>query len=156
MPGPSQLDYESALPRPSRVAELFLRFVHVVRWFFFYRPLNAAEVAIGAWLAWSALWVFWTARRFEIASNTLKPAIALTVVLAGVVAVALLRLAVRRRWKALATCAGVALAVAPLSGLVQFERCPHASYVQVFGFSFTVDGERCGNDRRIEPWWMRE
>ncbi len=124
--------------------------------FLFHRPLDAAEVAVAGWLAWAALFTFWAARRFELGSDSLKPALSLTFLLPCVVGIALVRLVVRRRWKALRVFGLVAVAAAPLAGMLQFERCPHAAYVQVLGISIAVEGDPCGNPRKIEPWWLRE
>lgn len=46
--------------------------------------------------------------------------------------------------------------VAPLAGMIQFERCPHAAYIQILGISITVEGDRCGNPKTAEPWWLRK
>ena len=125
-------------------------------WFLGRRDLSAVEVALGAWVAWVALYVFWAARWFELGSNSLKPALALTWTLPVVVFVALFRLALTRQWKALRLFFVMAVVLAPFSGMLQFERCPHAIYVQVMGISLPVHGMPCGNPRRVEPWWMRE
>jgi hypothetical protein len=135
---------------------LLLSFARLTRWFLFQRSLDAAEVAVAAWLAWAALFIFWAARRFELGSDSLKPALSLTWLLPCVMGVALVRLMMRRRWTALLVFVLVVVAVAPFAGMVQLERCPHATYVQILGISIPVKGNPCGNPRKVEPWWLRE
>jgi hypothetical protein len=137
------------------LTELLLRFARLTRWFLFQRALDAAEVAVAAWLAWAALYAFWAAHRFELGSSSLKPTLSLTILLPLVAAVALVQVVRRKRWKAIISFVLVMVAAAPLAGMVQFERCPHATYVQILGISFPVEGNRCGNPRSVEPWWMR-
>ena len=100
--------------------------------------------------------MFWASGRFAIAGDVVKPVLAVTWTLPAVLAVALFRLAVGRRWKALKLVLLTVVCVMPLAGMIQFERCPHATYLQLFGMSIPVEGRACGNIRRIEPWWMRE
>lgn len=153
---PVILDYAPVEFRRWRSAQLFLKCLRLTHWFLFQRPLDAAEVAVAGHLVWVALYIFWAARHFELGSDSLKPALSLTLLLPCVVALALLRLARRHRWGAILVFVLVAVVAAPLAGMIQIERCPHAAYVQVLGFSVSVEGERCGNNRKIEPWWMRE
>jgi hypothetical protein len=150
------LDYATLQPRRWRITEMLLRFLRLARWFLLQRPLDSAEVAVAGSLAWATLYIFWAARHFELGSNSLKPALSLTWLLPCVVGVALVRIVMRRRWKALLVFALVVAAVAPLAGMVQFERCPHAAYVQILGISIPVEGDACGNPRKVEPWWLRE
>jgi len=48
------------------------------------------------------------------------------------------------------------LIISAASGLIQFRRCPHATYLQVGGVSIAIVGERCGNVQPGTPWWARE
>jgi hypothetical protein len=135
---------------------LSLRFARLTWWFLFQRPLDAAEVAVAAWLAWTALYIFWAASSFELGRSLMKAALSLTILLPFVVAGSLLRLAMRKRWAAIVSIVLVVVAVAPLAGMVQFERCPHATYLQIIGVSIPVEGNPCNNPRRVEPWWLRD
>ena len=74
---------------------------------------------------------------------------------AGVAVAGWLGLVRSRRLAAAAGCLGFAVSTAVASGAVQVVRCPHATYVQVFGGTHAVAGERCGNEQPTTPWWAR-
>jgi hypothetical protein len=148
------IDYAS--PRRSRWMNVVIDSVERAWWFFAHRNLSAFEVAIGSGIAWTALYVFWAVRRFELGSDALKPALALTWILPVVMLVAVVRLALKHQWRALWFLPVVIALTMPLAGMIQSERCPHARYLQVLGISIPLEGTRCGNPRHIEPWWMRE
>src|SRR5687767_13832472 len=94
------LDYAPAgRSRFGAVAVIGLRCGRAVWWFLAHRSLRALEIAFGGWVAWCGLYVFWAARRFELGSNSLKPALAFTWIIPVVVIISLLRLALKRRWK---------------------------------------------------------
>jgi len=130
-----------------------------VEWSLVRQPLRAHEVffrtlptGAAAWgLAWatggrphgSLLGIWWPLWPIS--------AVALLVVAAG----ALVRLLATGRLRMAAACAAAALPVCVASGLVQYERCPHATYLQAFGAIITVEGQACGNQRHFEPWWLR-
>src|SRR5688572_16375469 len=59
------------------------------------------------------------------------------------------------RLKQLLVCIVIAGLSGIASGAVQFDRCPHATYLQLFGMSIPIIGDKCGNARPITPWWFR-
>lgn len=153
------LDYA---PRPrSRgqvVAELLARAVRYAGWLLWGRPLRAPEVFIGGWLFAAAAWAI-QAIECERCQVIFTPLMYPTVLPGAVLIVALaalVRLATKRRWRAMLLCTIVALPSGIASGMLQYERCPHATYLQVFGASIPVAGRACGNPRQLEPWWLRE
>ena len=66
-----------------------------------------------------------------------------------------IRLIRARRYAASLLLVWVALLTAFLGGVIQFDRCPHATYVQVIGISIPIAGDACKNPRQTAPWWMR-
>ena len=136
-----------------------VRFADGLQWFFLRRPLRPVEVALGAWSVIAVAYAYLAAHRFDFSAApgiSYKPAIALFLTGVLVAGVAAWRLAARRRWRAILLLCLVAGPTGLMAGMLQVERCPHASYVQVLGLSFTVAGDRCGNSRKFEPWWLRE
>lgn len=139
-----------------RCVQQLRTWARAIRWFCFERPLDALEVAIGAGVVGAAAYAYFGAIRFQVTSNALRPFVAVSAAMVLTAAVAVGRLLVRRRWRALLVVCAVAAPVSALSGMVQTERCPHAAYVQVLGISIPVAGDPCGNPRKTEPWWMRD
>jgi hypothetical protein len=124
------LDY--APPRRSlarRVGESLARPGRLLFWFCFRRPLSAAEIAIGGWLVMAGAWAYFAAAARPLA-DPLKPVIALCLTTGVTTAVAFARLIAKRRWSAIAVACTIAAATAVLSGMLQLERCPHATYLQ--------------------------
>jgi len=61
----------------------------------------------------------------------------------------------QHRWRTLRLGLGWALLVAVASGLIQTRRCPHATYIQLFGITTPIDGNPCHNFQSLAPWWAR-
>ena len=61
-----------------------------------------------------------------------------------------------RRWKAIVLLGMIAVPTAVMSGMLQIERCPHATYVQVIGINIPVVGKGCHNPRDSTVWWLRD
>jgi hypothetical protein len=151
-------------------AELAIKALRYAHWFIRRRPLRAAEVFVAGWLLIAAAWVIQalacdhrhivftpvivrTALRGELLPVALSAVAGAVLVVA---LVALVRVAAQRRWRAMLLCMSVALPSGIASGMLQYERCPHATYAQVFGASIPVVGDACRNDRNSEPWWLRD
>jgi hypothetical protein len=66
-------------------------------------------------------------------------------------------LARQRRWRAIIVSVIVVVVTGVPSGAVQFGSCPHATYFQFAGLSFTVAGKACHNfnSYALRPRWMR-
>jgi hypothetical protein len=165
------LEYAPPPRSPGRTAaESALRALRYTHWFVRRRALRAPEVFVGGWLMVAAAWVI-QALACDHRHIVFTPVIIRTALrgehlpvapsaLAGsVLAVALaafVRVAARRRWRAVLLCVSVALPSGIASGMLQYERCPHATYAQVFGASIPIVGDACRNDRDSEPWWLRD
>jgi hypothetical protein len=66
-----------------------------------------------------------------------------------------IRLLIARRWKMAMLVVLYNLLSAPLTGAVQLETCPHATYLLIYGSCTTVVGTPCNNGRDFRPWWVR-
>jgi hypothetical protein len=65
------------------------------------------------------------------------------------------RLAFKRRWRAVLLSIALAVPTGIATGVFQGERCPHATYLQLFGRSVDVIGKGCNNSRDATTWWLR-
>jgi hypothetical protein len=144
------LEYET---RPT--ARFTLReAVRQALWFCLGRPMRPLEIAT-VWIAASGFFYGWV--MIDLASTLNSHALLLyfPALSCGIsTAAALVMLYRRRAWGA-AAVAGIFLIVILLfSGIVQITRCPHATYLQTFGFSVPIHGDACGNVQDQRPWWM--
>jgi hypothetical protein len=121
-------------------------------WYLFRRKVDWLEVAIAGPVL-STVCFQWHHRTLWERTWPLGDRVPLALVCVGglMTAVAVVALALRRRWRALAYWAVVSVAVLLLGGGVSYDRCPHARYLIVFGRVYVLSGERCGNPRDITP-----
>ena len=172
MSDPDSIRDYAAPPRSlgRTAAESALSALRYAHWVIRRRPLRAPEVFVGGWLLVATAWVIQAltcdSRRIVFTPVIIRTAlrgeylpIALSALAGAVLVVALaafVRIAAERRWRAMLLCVSLALPTGIASGMLQCERCPHATYVQVFGASIPVVGDACRNDRDSEPWWLRD
>jgi hypothetical protein len=128
------LDYAPASATTRRrIVNALAGAVPYAGWFVWHRPIRALEVVVAAWLVIAVAWV-WHAmlyRRglFAFPEPILVNSVVGAVLIVGFVAAA--RILVRRRWRALRWCVLISLASSLATGMLQWERCPHATYLQV-------------------------
>lgn len=148
------LDYAPRESRGTRVRNRWYALARSLRWFAAERPLRSAEVALIGWALFAITYILLVtgvARRDAL----LKPALASMLTASVVMLIAAVRLIRTRQYAASFLVAGVACFTALLGGVIQWERCPHATYVQVIGISIPVSGDPCNNPRNVIPWWAR-
>jgi hypothetical protein len=120
-----------------------------------YRPLRAIEVFFICWFGGIGIWVGGSL----LFANANRPdTLAITLISGEFFVVALgafLGVARERRRKQTLSCAAIALITGALAGQFQLDRCPHATYLQVFGISVPITGHACSNPRNAAPWWLR-
>jgi len=145
------LDYAPRQTRLARLTQRLRPLARWLRWLLIERQLSAVEVAFGGWALFAINYVLF------VAGGQGLLVIVLAAMVTGSVGLLLasIRLIRARRYAASFLLVWVALLTAFLGGVIQFDRCPHATYVQVIGISIPVAGDACGNPRQIAPWWMR-
>lgn len=115
------------------------------------RPVELMWICLGSWTAgaaaWAGLYTRWAGPR-------INPAFVLTsVVTASVAFGGLLR---GRHWRALVWSTLWVLLAGMASGAIQTCRCPHATYLQLFGrIVAVIAGAPCSNEQPTCPWWCR-
>ncbi len=161
------LDYAPRPPSFRRsVIERVATALRRTGWLIARRPLGAIDVFVGGWLlvatCWDLSWTpLWDRAWPSIAGARLivytvgwgTPIGVATLVVSFF---ALIRLTLRRRWRAVVICISVALLAGIASGAVQTERCPHATYLQFFGSGPAIWGKPCRNPQMSCPWWLRK
>jgi hypothetical protein len=125
-----------------------------LRWLFTERQLYPVEVAFGGWALFAVNYVLSATKLLTADASRV---FMLSAMVTGSVAVLLAsyRMLVARRFAMSLLLVIVALLSSLIGGIIQFERCPHATYVQIVGISIAVSGDACNNSRNITPWWMR-
>lgn len=148
------LDYAPRQTRIARWTQRLRRLAHWLRWLLIERQLSAVEVAFGSWALFAINYVLFAS---NVAARQGLFVIVLAAMVTGSVGLLLasIRLILARRYAASLLLVWVALLTAFIGGVIQFDRCPHATYVQVIGISIPITGDACGNPRQIRPWWMR-
>lgn len=119
------------------------------------RPLPDFPILLSFWCVWSGFYL-WLAIHLDRGEETLPGAtLLLGIVLCVVAFPGIGRLLKHGRLPQRVRMSCVVLVTIPLTGMVQFDECPHANYVQILGKSIAYKGYACGNPRQTKPWWMR-
>lgn len=121
-------------------------------WFLLRRPVRASEIVIGGWLMMITLHGLADSLLLGDFQRVLLRRSGLTV--AGATLIAFCTLLAQRRWRAILLAIVIALPTGAVGGLIQTDRCPHATYVNVAGVTIAVSGKACHNPRHFKPWWQ--
>lgn len=141
------LDYAPRVPRGRALGSW-------LRWLLMERQFSAVEVAFGGWVLFAVNYVLFTARVMH-AGSSLAFMLSSMVTGAAAMVLASYRMLLARRYAMSLLLVTTALLSSFIGGIIQFERCPHADYVQIIGISIPVSGDACQNPRQNRPWWMR-
>lgn len=122
-------------------------------WICFKRPLTPGWTFIACWLviALVRLSQAWD-RQHYVPVLLATPAAFLPLIAVIAAAAALVK---QRRWRALILCILFAFITSIPSGLLQFDRCPHGTYLQLMGVNLSIRGPGCNNLRNEQVWWRR-
>ena len=118
--------------------------------------LRAVDVAWGLWFVWVPGYFYFLFPPVDPFTSFAGRALS-SVFLAClfVMLIAMLALIAMRQWRRLATFIVGTTILGFVIGTSGFDRCPHASYVTVYGVSLAISGNPCGNLRDFSPGWMK-
>jgi hypothetical protein len=152
--GDQRLILDYAPPPRSKMERLVSMSKRVV-WLTFKRPLHDVETATAGWFLLAITYLVHSSMVGRV--ENYYPLLVLPLIPPLIIFTwSASRLAIAKRWRVLTLVAVLYLSTGPITGLVQFDQCPHAAYVQICGVSIPISGDACGNPRDVRPWWMRD